>query len=106
MPGAPYGLSNDEPVSQRTVIVRAVRADREQPIALSHQDRILRVDPAEHRAAVGKAAQCEAVSEIRPRRCLRVCHEFPPVRAVRLSIRDATRTKVTPDSPPRLARWH
>ena len=43
MPRTAHRVADDEALGERPVVVRAVRADGEQAIALPDQDRVLRI---------------------------------------------------------------
>src|SRR5262249_35589734 len=64
VPGAAHGVVDHEAVAERTVIVRAVGADREDVAPAAHQQNLLVSDMADELAAVGELGKRDALREI------------------------------------------
>ena len=64
VPGASNRIVDDEALGKRTVVVRAMRADREEPIAGARQDDIVLPDVPEDHASVGKRVGLDPTREI------------------------------------------
>jgi len=81
MPGAADRVADNEPIHQRTVVVRAVGADREHLRPTPHQQNLLVADMAGQLAAIGKLGERNALRQIGPAvlRFVR-CHCPLPVR--------------------------
>jgi hypothetical protein len=65
MPRAAHGVIDDDAVGERPVIVRAVRADREELAASPHEQHVFIVNAPEHDATVLKRADGDALPKIR-----------------------------------------
>src|SRR5205814_3651399 len=83
VPRTTDGVANDQTVGQRTVIVRAMRADGKQLVALPNEDRIVLADAAGEGAAVGHALKGNAALEVRHCRSRLVGHRSPLCRSYR-----------------------
>ena len=62
MPGTAHGVADHEALGERTVVVRAMGADREQLRAAPHQQDLVVADMTEQLSAVGEVCsrQCPA----------------------------------------------
>ncbi len=80
MPWASHGVADQESLGQRSVVVRADRADGEVFVAAAgKQDRIVADMPLEH-AAIGNLADIDARREVRSGcRLLRGTHRSLPL---------------------------
>ena len=64
VPWAPNGVTDDKPVDQRAVIVRAVWANRKHRIARSNEQHLFLIDPTKDLRSVRKIPDRESAAEI------------------------------------------
>ena len=65
MPGTPHRVADQEAVGEGPVVMRAIRAHREEGIAAPREDGLVAIDTARHDRTVRKVPKRETVSEIR-----------------------------------------
>ena len=75
MPWTADGVTDDQAVGKRPVIMRAERADRVERVAASNQNRVFRVDASADEAAIRKFLQRNPASEIPLRTAVVVGHD-------------------------------
>ena len=81
MPGTAHGVADHEPVGERTVVMRAMGADREDLRAAAHQQNLLVADMADELAAVGKLGDVQRPASDRATRLGLVSHLDHPLMA-------------------------
>src|SRR4029450_3452441 len=64
MPGAPHGVADDQPLRERSVVVRAMRADGKQRLAPSHDDDVIVFDTTGDGRAIWKIAEWQTFLEV------------------------------------------
>jgi hypothetical protein len=64
VPRTPYGVTDDQPVGERAVVVGAMRTDGKDLVPPPYQDRFVVADAAGDGAAVREIANWDAVLEV------------------------------------------
>src|SRR5437667_239667 len=82
MPGAAHGVADYDAIGERTVIMRAMGADREQLRPATHQENLVIAGMTDELAAIGKLRERNALHQIRTGGLsLLLSHSFHPWRS-------------------------